>query len=238
MAEKVVGIIGGMGPEATADFYRRLVGRTPAGRDQEHLHVLINSNAKIPDRTLSILEESTAALEAIVESAQLLEAMGAEILAMPCNSAHFWYDEIIATIHVPLIHMIEEVFLAVEAAGLNRVGLLATRGTTRSGIYSDAAGEIDLLLPDEAGQEKVHEAIYSIKLTATGDTGPARRAILEEVESLQGQGAEGVILGCTEIPLVIGREHVRDMPIFDSTDILVEAVLREALPRSAGTSYS
>ncbi len=238
MAEKILGIIGGMGAEATADFYQRLVRRTPASRDQEHLHVLINSNAKIADRTTSIMEGSTATLEAVVESAQTLESMGAEILAMPCNAAHFWYDEIIARIQVPLIHMIEEVFLAVEAAGLGRVGLMATQGTMKSGIYSDAAGDIELLEPDAEGQERIHEAIYAIKLTASGESEQARRVLLREAENLRGQGAEGIILGCTEIPIVIGQEDFEEFPIFDSTDVLVDAVLREALPRSVGATFS
>jgi aspartate racemase len=227
-----------MGAEATADFYQRLVRCTPATSDQEHLHVIINSNAKIADRTTSIAEDSPATLEGVVETAQTLEAMGAEILAMPCNSAHYWYDDIIARIQVPLIHMIEEVFLAVESAGLGRIGLMATRGTMSSGIYSDAAGEIDFLQPDLEAQERIHEAIYKIKLTAGREGDVARRVLLDEVEVLRSEGAEGIILGCTEIPIVIGQADFEDLPIFDSTDILVDAVLREALPRSAGEKFS
>ena len=238
MSEKVVGIIGGMGAEATADFYQRLVSRTPAGSDQEHLHVLINSNSKIPDRTTAIRDGSTEIVDAIVETAQTLEAMGAEILAMPCNSAHYYYDDIIDRIQVPLIHMIEEVFMTVEAAGLSRVGLLATTGTVSSGIYTEAAGDIDVQLPDEEGQARIHEGIYSIKLTAGGDPERALAAFLQEIGRLQEQGAEGIILGCTEIPIVVKPHHLEGMPLFDSTQVLVHAVLREAFPRRNEVAYS
>ena len=237
LSEKTVGVIGGMGAEATADFYWRLVQRTPASADQDHLRVIIDSNSKIPDRSASIKEGSAATRDAIVETALGLESMGAEILAMPCNSAHYWYDEIIVELNVPLIHMIEEVYLAVESEHLGRVGLLATTGTVTSVIYEDAAGDIQVLLPTEEEQSRIHEAIYDIKLTAGGDQDAALAAFLEIIRELESRGAEGIILGCTEIPLVVRQEHV-EMPLFDSTEILVQAVLREAFPRNQSGAYS
>jgi aspartate racemase len=237
VTERIVGVIGGMGAEATADFYWRLVDRTPASHDQDHLRVLIDSNAKIPDRTTSILAGSDATLEAIVETARGLEAMGADILAMPCNSAHYWYDRIIAELKVPLIHMIEEVYLAVEAANVGSVGLLATTGTVQAGIYEEAAGEIEVVLPGSVDQARIHDAIYGIKLTAEDQTAAALKVFREIIDGLVERGATGIVLGCTEIPLVVKPEHV-DVPLFDSTEVLVEAVLREAFPRSKSGAYS
>jgi aspartate racemase len=230
--ERVVGVIGGMGPEATVRFYQRLTSRTPAGKDQEHLHVIIDSNSKIPDRTASIVGGTSATLDAIIESARLLEEMGAQLLAMPCNSAHYYYREIISTIGVPLINMIEEVFSAVNRIGLGRVGLLATTGTVISGVYSEVAESVGLLLPDENDQERVHNAIYSIKGAAGEQLMEIKRDLLSVAEELRGEGAEGVILGCTEIPLLIGQEDIESLHVFDSTEILVDAVLREAFPAS------
>ncbi len=230
--EKIVGIIGGMGPEASVLFYQRLTAATAAGSDQEHLHVVIDSNSKIPDRTESIREGSSATLDAIVVSARRLQVMGAHMLAMPCNSAHYWYPQISIRIDIPLIHMIEEVFKSIMVSGPGRVGLLATSGTASSGVYSKASGDIELILPDEEEQARVHSAIYSIKGAAGQERLDIRADLLEVVEGLRGQGAEGIILGCTEIPIVIGQEDVRELPVFDSTQILVEATLREAFAES------
>jgi len=239
VSEKVVGVIGGMGPEATAYFYQRLITLTPARRDQDHLRVLIDSNAKIPDRTGSLLDgEGEKVLEAILASAQLLEDMGAELLAMPCNSAHYFYDDIIPRIHVPMIDMVEEVFARIEEEGLGQAGLLATTGTVKMGIYARAAGDIGLIEPSEEEQEKVHEAIYGIKASAGSGPGRARSQLLEVVEHLRERGAEGIILGCTELPLLLGPDKGISLPFFDSTEILAKATLREAYPRLREGPYS
>ena len=232
MGEKVVGVLGGMGPEASVLFYQRLTSRTPARKDQEHLHVIIDSYSKVPDRTASILEGSRDTLDAIVASARRLQVAGAGVLAMPCNSAHYWYDDISVMIDIPLINMIEEVFNEVGRAGVTRVGLLATTGTVTSGVYARAAGEVELIHPNQDGQERVHQAIYSIKGAAGEKLLQIKRDLLSVIEQLREEGIGGVILGCTEIPILIGAEDVEEMPVFDSTDILVEATLREALPAS------
>ena len=228
---KIVGIIGGMGPEATADFYMRLVKRTPADRDQDHLHVVIDGNPAIPDRTESFLEGSDATMEAVVESALRLEQMGAEVLAMPCNSAHIWYDGIISRLSVPLLNMVEEVFAAVRKADLQTVGLLATAGTVRSGLYERYPGEVNLLVPSDDERERIHEVAYSVKAGLGPEESRGKEVLLEVVAGYRDHGAEGVILGCTEIPLLIGQADLPGFPVFDSTDILVDATLREALPR-------
>jgi len=229
---KIVGIIGGMGPEATADFYMRLVKRTPADRDQAHLHVVMDGNPAIPDRTESFLNESDATMEAVVESALRLEGMGAGILVMPCNSAHIWFDGIVSRLSVPLLNMVEEVFEAVKVHGLKKVGLLGTAGTVESGLYERYAGEVNLLVPADDERERIHEAVYAVKAgIGPGEARGGKDVLLEVVAGYREQGAEGVILGCTEIPLLICQADLPGFPVFDSTDILVDATLREALPR-------
>ncbi|MFC1627950.1 aspartate/glutamate racemase family protein [Gemmatimonadota bacterium] len=226
--KKIVGIIGGMGPEATADFYMRLVKRTPAGSDQDHLHAIIDGNAAIPDRTESFLNHSTATMDAVVESALQLERMGAEILAMPCNSAHIWYDGIVAQITVPLINMVEEVFSEVREAGLQRVGLLGTSGTLQSGLYERYAGDVNLLVPTDDERERIHGALYEVKAGVRPDEGEGRGTLLDIITGYREKGAEGVILGCTEIPLLVSQNDLPGFPVFDSTGILVEATFRRA----------
>lgn len=228
--EKKVGIIGGMGAEATADFYQRLVKRTPAEKDQDHLHVIIDGNSKIPDRTTSFLNNSLATRDAVIESAKRLEQMGADFLVMPCNSAHYWYDEIQDSVNIPFLNQVAEVFSAVREAGLKSVGLMATIGTTESGIYNDESGDVELIVPDNDELELIHSSIYTVKGDTDMNREEMKKAVLGVVDSLRRRGVEGVILGCTEIPLLINQDDVEDMPVFDSTDILVGATLREALP--------
>jgi len=225
---RIVGIIGGMGPEATVEFYARLTARTPATCDQEHLHIIIDSQACTPDRTAAMQSGSADVREAMLASAHRLAGAGAELLAMPCNSAHHWYSEVAAGIELPFLNMITEVFAGIRHRGISRVGLLATSGTASSGVYERWSEEIELLLPDAEGQKTVHEAIYAVKGEAGTRPGQARQSVLGVVEDLRRRGAAGIILGCTEIPLVIGAADIPDVPVFDSTDILVEAVLREA----------
>jgi aspartate racemase len=229
MQEKIVGVVGGMGPEATAAFYTRLVSRTPASRDQDHLHVIIDGDAKIPDRTESILTGSSVTLDAIVASAHRLEQAGAQLLAMPCNSAHYWYDEIVSSLRIPLLNLPGEVFRVVHGAALERVGLLTTTGSARSGLYPRYAGSTQLLLPDDRQQDHLQSAIYAVKGTVGERLAAAKARVLEIAASLRGRGAEGIILGCTELPLLVAQADMPDLPLFDSTDVLVDAVLREAL---------
>ncbi len=226
--KKIVGIIGGMGPEATADFYMRLVKRTPAGRDQDHLHVIMDGNPAIPDRTESFLNESTATMDAVVESALRLEQMGAELLTMPCNSAHIWYDGIISQLTVPLINMVEEVFAAIRESGLRTVGLLGTAGALQSGLYERYAGDVNLMVPTDDERERIHRAIYAVKAGARPDEGTGKRTLLEIITGYRERGAEGVILGCTETPLLVSQKDMPEFPVFDSTDILVEATFQQA----------
>ncbi len=218
-----------MGPAATVAFYDRLVKRTLAETDQDHLHVLIDGNAEIPDRTESIQAGSRATLEALMDSAKRLERIGAELLAMPCNSAHYWYDEVAAAIGIPFLNMPAEVFARAKRRGLSSLGLLATSATARAGVYSRYAGSTRLILPPDAAQEQVHAAIYRVK-SGGAESEDAKAELLSVADELRRRGAAGIILGCTEIPLVVGPEDLPELAVLDSTEILVDAVLREALP--------
>lgn len=227
---RTIGVIGGMGPLATAEFYLRLVRATPAATDQEHLHVLIDSNAQIPDRTAAIEGRGPDPTPVLVETARRLVAAGAEVLVMPCNSAHAFLDAIRRSVPVPVLDIMEEV--AAAAAVLRpvpaAVGLLATAGTMRGRLYHQALARrgIEVLAPDAAAQRVVSEAIESIK---AGDTGPAVRDRVRPVaEGLVRAGAGAIVLGCTELPLVFGPEDVA-VPVLDGTEILARAAIREGI---------
>jgi len=230
MAEPIIGILGGMGPEATADLYREIIRLTPARKDQDHIPVLIYSNPKIPDRTRAILEGGEDPLAYLIESATLLQRMGAGILAIPCNTAHYFLPQLAAAVQIPVLNMIEETYLALRAThpDSRAVGLLAATGTVRSGIYHavfESRG-ISILVPDDAEQVKVHAAIAEVK---SGEHGHSTRQTLEAIgANLLRKGAEAVILGCTEIPLVVDQESA-GFACLNPTRILAQAAIDWAL---------
>ncbi|HEY8498235.1 MAG TPA: amino acid racemase [Limnochordales bacterium] len=227
---KTIGILGGMGPEATADLFLRIIRLVPAARDQDHPRVIIDSNPQIPDRTAAIRGEGPSPLPALVETARNLERAGAQLIAMPCNSAHAWYDPLAAAVGVPVLHMIrltaQETARRVEGRG--PVLLLATTGTVQSGLYQQACGELglDVQVPAPDHQARVMEAIYLVK---AGKAATARPLALEVIaaESARLRPA-AIILGCTELPLVVRPDDVEE-PLVDSTDVLARAAVQAAL---------
>ena len=216
MTKKIIGIIGGMGPLATADLFEKITLHTRAQRDQDHLRVLIDSNTGIPDRTAALLHGGEDPAPQLVASAVLLEKMGAEVLVMPCNTAHSFYDAITAAVRVPVLHMIRLTAQALRERGVAAAGLLATDGTIQTGIYQEtfAGTGIRLLTLEGADQQAIMDLTYrGIKAgDLHHDPAPARRAM----EELLGRGAQPLILGCTELPLAAKLYH-RDYPCSDPT---------------------
>lgn len=224
MEKKTIGIIGGMGPLATADLFEKIVGHTKAACDQEHLHVVIDSNTNIPDRTAALLHGGADPLPELAKSAGRLEKMGADVLIMPCNTAHNYYDGIAAAVSVPVLHMVRLTAQALVERGVKKAGLLATDGTVRTGIYqkSFAGSGVELLTPDEVGQRAVMEMIYQgVKAGDMAfDAQPARQAM----ERLLAAGAEVLILGCTELPLAVKLYGIA-LPAVDPTlELALEAI--------------
>ena len=221
--QKTIGVIGGMGPAATVEFFRRLVAATPAACDQDHPRILIDNNPGVPSRTEAILNGAASPEPALVAMAQNLDRAGAELLALPCNTAHHYLDAIRNAVEIPVLDMLEE---TVRRIGEACVGLLATSGTVRTGLYERALAKkgIRLVTPSDAEQETVTQAIEAIKSGAD----PRRLApeLAQTAAALADRGAQAVIAGCTEISLVPGDE----MPIrwIDALDALVKATLREA----------
>jgi len=222
---KTVGVIGGMGPSATVEFFRRLVVATPARSDQEHLRIVIDNNPGVPSRTDAILYDGTSPEAALVEMAKRLEAMGAEVLAMPCNTAHSFREPMQAAVKIPLLDMIGETVAAVD---VKRVGLLATTGTIRMKLYHRAFRRqgIEIIAPHGASQQTVARAIEAIK--ASRSLAEVAVALAGVVAELRMAGAEAVIAGCTEISLIDGA--AMSLPWIDALDCLVEATIREAVP--------
>ncbi len=226
--EGILGVLGGMGPQATNTFYQRIIDRTQAEKDQEHLQVLIWSDAKIPDRTAGILAGPEAAeqvYQALLDGARLLERAGCTVLAIPCNTSHYFADRLQAQLKIPLIHMIRETVAAIQAMGKKTVGILATDGTVRTGIYQKeltAAGLTPVTLPEEL-QGVVMSIIYDeIKRGETGS-----REKFGEVDAwLRQAGCDCAILGCTELSVY---RNLHSLPPYyiDAMEVLAQqAILR------------
>ncbi len=231
---RMIGILGGMGPEATLDLYRQIISLTPATRDQDHIRVLIYSNPKIPDRTEAISGNGESPLTHLIESAKLLERGGADVIAIPCNSSHHFLPLIQAEIGIPILDMIAATCakLAALLPEARTVGLMAAVGTVRSGVYHQALSKtgIDLLIPNEADQRELQAGIVRIK------AGEHARSTQEAFQSIGKRliqaGADAVILGCTEIPLAFNPAEV-DYPTLNSTRILAEAAVDWILGKSS-----
>ncbi|OGC67052.1 hypothetical protein A3J33_03235 [candidate division WWE3 bacterium RIFCSPLOWO2_02_FULL_53_10] len=197
---KKLGVLGGMGSLATAHFFRRIVECTEAATDQEHLDIIILNHARIPDRTEAILSKRHEPyLSLITKDAKELEKLGAENIAIPCNTSHYFYDEIQGSVKIPVLHMVREsLAYAAQIRKAKIVGLLATDGTVQSGIYHRPAKELGLsvVTPGPEGQKKVMRIIYDY---VKGGKQGGREELLELISELKNKGAEVVLLGCTEL---------------------------------------
>lgn len=229
MREKVIGILGGMGPEATLDLYRRIIAHTPAKTDQEHLHVIIDSNPKIPSRNLAVLHGGEDPTQALCATARNLEKAGADFIIMPCNSAHIFLPAIRESVQIPILSIVDATLQALlaQAPQTRKVGLLSTPAVAVRRIYADPllALGIETLVPDAAGQEEVYGVIEAVK---AGDKSAAVTARLKaQAEILIRKGAEAIFLACTELPLVLTAADL-DVPVLDTLETLAAAAVREA----------
>jgi aspartate racemase len=221
-----------MGPEATVAFYARLVERTPAARDQDHLRVIVDGNPKVPDRTAAIVGNGESPVPAMRAGIDALARAGADFVVIPCVSAHAFLDDLRRGASLPLVSIFDAVADDVRAdpRGIDQIGLLATTGTVRAGFFERRLREagIGVLLPDDDEQARVLAAIFSIKAGATAADRHERRRDLRAIAGrLVARGARGIVLGCTEVPLVFGPADA-PVPVFDSLVCLAGATIRAA----------
>ncbi|MGD0099956.1 MAG: amino acid racemase [Acidobacteriota bacterium] len=227
---RMIGILGGMGPEATLDLYRHIINLTPATTDQDHIRVLIYSNPKIPDRTRAIEAQGESPLSWLIESAKLLEKGGAGVIAMPCNTAHYFLPQIQQEVSVTILDMIEETCRKIREtlSEARTVGLIAAYGTVHCGVYHKALSNagIKLLIPDDEDQARIRVAIGQVKAGVQDRT--TRETFQSIGKCLVDAGARAVILGCTEVPLAFEPKEV-NYPTVNPTRILAEAAVAWAL---------
>ncbi|MGW6916408.1 aspartate/glutamate racemase family protein [Kitasatospora sp. NPDC054939] len=222
----LVGVLGGMGPAATADFFAKLVRATPADRDQDHLRTLVWSDSTVPDRTDALLADGPSPLPLLRDGVRLLESAGATLIAMPCSTAHAYLPELRDGSAVPIVSMIDATVhrLRRAAPAVTRVGLLATTGTLVTGLYQKGLldQDIDAIVPSALMQERC--VTRAIRLVKAGRLEAATHALAPAVRSMAEAGAQIIVAACTELPLVLGH-HAEALPVFDPTTALAQDVV-------------
>lgn len=223
---RVIGVLGGMGPAATVDFLGKIVRATPAHCDQDHLPVILRQAPQIPDRASAILRGSDAPFAPMLAGLLSLQEAGADVLAMPCNTAHFWHARLARACQAPILHIVQAVERRLPPAG-ERFGLMATRGTIAAGVYPERFGDGRLILrPSDELQGLVDEAIAGVK-AGLPQALVARKAEAAATLFLEA-GVAVVILACTELPLALASSPLMSLSI-DSTQALAEACVEAAM---------
>lgn len=232
-----IGVLGGLGPAATLDFFAKVLAATPAGTDQEHLHLLIDVDPSVPDRNDAIAGRGPSPAPQLAAMARRLEGAGADVLVMVCNAAHAYQDAIEEAVDIPFVSIVEETVAATLARvpEVRCVGVLAAEGALDAGLYQSAFQRHDVvaLVPEGEEREAFMALMYAIKAGDVGET--VQAGMLRLARLLSEGGAQALVAGCTEVPLVLRQEALDaaglELPLISSTDVLVEATVAIALGR-------
>ena len=230
--KKTIGIMGGMGPEATAYMFDLILKNTKASSDQDHIHVVINSYPQIPPRTDAILGQGPSPTAFLVKGIEALIAAGADFVVMPCITAHHFIPEVKEEISFDFVSLPEEAARWAKdwIPDLETVGILASTGTLRTGIFHKAfeAQGISLISPDDEGQSRLMDAIFGPQGIKAGHiNGNPRETIVALARDLVRQGAGAVLTGCTEVPLALRPEDL-SVPLIEPMRIAAEACIEKA----------
>lgn len=228
----VIGILGGMGPLATVDFVGKIIASTPATSDQEHVPLLIASIPQIPDRTRAFRGEGSSPAPAMIASALRLKHAGAQLLVMACNTAHLWYEQVQEAVGLPMLHLVDAA--VADAAAVmgpsRRVGLLGTDATLASCLYvnRETAAELRIRWMLPTARETSELVMPGIEAVKAGDMSQGERLLTLAARALQARGATALILGCTEIPLVLAAENA-SVAVIDATASLARRAVAWSL---------
>jgi aspartate racemase len=230
LKEKVIGILGGMGPETTAHLFIRIIRETPAKKDQEHLRIIVDNNPKIPDRTAAILGEGANPLPEMIKTAKNLEKAGADFIVMPCITGHYYFEELKKSVKIPILNMVE---LTAQSISKNfpkakKAGLLGTTGTVKSKLFDKSLKKfgVEMIYPSEAFQSKIMGAIYDY--IKAGKILEGKKIVLDVANHLIELGADVIICGCTETSLVLKNGDITK-PVVDPMQILAQTAVKVAL---------
>jgi len=228
----VVGVLGGMGPLATIDFMHKVLAATDAQRDQDHVPLIVASIPQVPDRGRAFRGEGPSPLAAMIAIGMRLRDAGAGLLVIPCNTAHLWFDTLQAALGLPMLHLVDAA-LDDAAASLGddtTLGLLCTETTLASGLYQARAPRMRWAVPTPAEMgELVTPGIAAVK---AGELARGRTLLQAAAQALAERGARALVLGCTEVPLVLGPANA-PLPVIDATAALARRVVAWSLAQRA-----
>jgi len=230
MRQKTVGIIGGMGPEATVDLMQRVIQATPAHDDQDHLRMLVDNNPKVPSRIKALIEGAGEdPVPVLVQMARDLERWGADFLAIPCNTAHHLHPAVQAAVGVPVLNMIELTAgrIRQETPDVRKVGVLASTAVIRTDLYGESFARrgVEVVHPGDKSQDQVLAAIRAIK--AQTFSSASLDALNRAVDDIARE-AEVILIACTELS-VIAKKLQLSVATCDSAQVLAEAIVAEAM---------
>ncbi len=224
---RILGVLGGMGPLASAQFMLRLTLLTPAGRDQEHIPAVLWSDPRVPDRTAARLGSGEDPLPALLRGIRGLEAAGCGAVAIPCNTAHGWHAAMQAATGLPILHIVEATAAELVRLGVTQgpIGVMGTAATLEMRLYQQGLERRGwpCLMPDAA--EMAERVTPGIALVKANRVAEAYAPLAEVARSLVARGATAVVLGCTEIPLGIAAGPALPFPVADSIDALARAAI-------------
>jgi aspartate racemase len=225
---KRLGILGGMGPAASAEFVNRLIQQTPATCDQEHIPFVLWSNPQIPDRSTSMRNGDNKPLPYLLDGLRGLKAAGCDFIVIPCNTAHFWFHEF-SKVKVRIAHIVDSVASALRDVGVTNttIGVIGTQATVELGLYQYHLNRLgwSCIVP---GKEEMDTLVQpAIDLIKSGDMSRAYDMFMIVIDSLIARGAQAVVLGCTEIPLAVDQPSRDAVPLINSIDSLVKVAIKE-----------
>jgi len=224
---KKLGVLGGMGPAASAEFVTRLIKKTPATKDQDHIPFVLWNEPQIPDRSISMRNGDDNPLPYLLDGIQALKFTGCDLIVIPCNTAHFWHHELIKQ-NIPIIHIVDSIADALREVDVSNstIGIMGTQATIEFGLYQYRLNKLgwNCIVPSTLEMDTLVQP--AIDLIKGGNIVQAHSMLMSVVGSLIDRGATAVILGCTEIPLAVTAAYQDGIPIVNSIDSLVNAVVK------------
>ena len=223
---KKLGVLGGMGPAASAEFIVRLIEQTPASKDQDHIPFVLWSDSRVPDRSTSMRNGDDKPLPYLLEGVKGLKAVGCDLIVIPCNTAHFWFHELKK--HAYIIHIVDSVAGALRDINITNttIGVMGTQATIELGLYQYRLNKLgwDCIVPTKEEMDtKVQPAIDLIK---SGKIVESQCLLVDVMHTLINRGAQAIVLGCTELPLAIRIAEEESTLIVNSIDSLVKSVIQ------------